>query len=182
MKWCPFIHAGLHHFPPHFLLKGYPTYGCLSSNCGEFLILGWRIRWSFSSSFFIMCQGTYSPSCVYQHINFNYHQSSMEYLSLCACFVFYCLKTIVSLSSVAIFALVDTIPFISPIQFNYHCFPINAKQTGYSGYSLHVCSSASHFNLIPWIILCHTNHLHVHVLLHYILKPFLWLSSFPPTW
>lgn len=55
MKWCPFIHAGLHHFPPHFLLKGYPTYGCLSSNCGEFLILGWRIRWSFSSSFFICC-------------------------------------------------------------------------------------------------------------------------------
>lgn len=207
MKWCPFIHAGLHHFPPHFLLKGYPTYGCLSSNCGEFLILGWRIRWSFSSSFFIcclfpsnlifkkclslflnpsetwcVCQATYSPSCVYQHIRFNYHQSSMEYLSLCACFVFYCLKTIVSLSSVAIFALVDTIPFISPIQFYYLCFPINAKQTGYSGYSLHVCSSASHFNLIPWIILCHTNHLHVHVLLHYILKPFLWLSSFPPTW
>lgn len=39
-----------------------------------------------------MCQGTYSPSCVYQHINFNHHQSSMEYLSLCACFVFYDLE------------------------------------------------------------------------------------------
>lgn len=208
MKWCPFIHAGLHHFPPHFLLKGYPTYGCLSSNCGEFLILGWRIRWSFSSSFFICCLfpsnlifkkclsvffkheldlvcvsgDILTVLCISAH---TFQLSSIlhtEYLSLCACFVFYCLKTIVSLSSVAIFALVDTIPFISPIQFNYLCFPINAKQTGYSGYSLHVCSSASHFNLIPWIILCHTNHLHVHVLLHYILKPFLWLSTFPPTW
>lgn len=76
----------------------------------------------------------------------------------------------------------NSLHFSNSIQFNYLCFPINANQTGYSGYSLHVCSSASHFNLIPWIILCHTNHLHVHVLLHYILKPFVWLSSFPPTW